>query len=155
MTHPAADTGPLRVFADPHGRRRVIVRWLSIGACGISSSYVALASIGLLGGPQVPLLPWPHAQSSQTPGDPRGHGGDKAQHRRQIAAGGLPAPGAPAPGASATATPSRSPSPAPGRSATPSPQPSPTDTKVTNPAGKTPPGRNRTASPSPRGTKPA
>jgi hypothetical protein len=144
MTHRAADTGPLRVFADPRGRRRVIVRWLAIGACGISSSYVALASLGLLGGPQVPLLPWPHAQSSQTPGDPRGHVGGKANHGRQVAAGTSAAP-----------TPSTSPSPAPGRSATPSPQPSPTGTTVTNRAGKTPPGRNGAASPSPHGTKPA
>jgi len=142
-----ADAGPRRVFADPRGRRRVIVRWLSIGAGGVFSGYVAIAGIGLLGGPQVPLLPWPAPHSSQAPGDPHGNA---AQHRRQGAAAGLPTPNAAIPGGPAAATPS----PAPGRSAAPLLQPSPTNTTLTNRAGKTPPGRNRTASPSPRRIQP-
>jgi hypothetical protein len=146
MKQRIADTGPLRVFSDPRGRRRIVVGWLAVGAGGIFSSFVAMAGIGLLGGPHVPLLPWPHAPGQQH-ADPHGPLGDRARHGRQVTAGGLPTPGAP--GTRATSTPS----PAPGRSATPSPHPSPTSTTVTNRTGRTPPGRNRTPSPSPRRTK--
>src|SRR5260370_12480282 len=119
MKHRIVDTGPSRVFADPRGRRRVIVRWLSIGTGGIFSGYVAMVGIGLLGGPQVPLLPWPHAHSSQAPADP---GGQAAQHRRQAAAAaGLPTPSAPTPGR----PPTHPPTPPPGHPPTPPPHPPP------------------------------
>jgi hypothetical protein len=138
-----ATTGPQPVFADSRGRRRVIIRWLAIGAGAIISGFVVVAAVGLLGGPQVPVLPWPHQHAGRASlGDP---GTGSPPGAAATTGAGLPARG----GAAA----SQSPNPAP--QVSPTVSPSSVVATTTNRAGKTPPGQNRTQSPSPHRTRPA
>lgn len=47
---PSMAAGSLSVFADPAGRRRIVVRRLAVGAGLLLCAYLVFAAIGLLGG---------------------------------------------------------------------------------------------------------
>lgn len=78
--------GERGIFAGPAGRRRVRIRWLAVAAGLVLAGCLVVAAVGLLGGPKVPLLPWPRPAGQPGPGPatgPQGHGSP----------GGHPAPG--------------------------------------------------------------
>lgn len=135
---PSMAAGSLSVFADPAGRRRIVVRRLAVGAGLLLCAYLVFAAIGLLGGPKAPLVPWPELQAQPRTGPvPGTHPGREqpsspAEQVDQVAPA-LPA-GSRSPRPSPTqrlakrASPSRSPAPAPSRAPSSQPSPSPPPT---------------------------
>jgi hypothetical protein len=131
--------GTQQVFADPHGRRRIILLPLAIGAGCLLGGFALVVAAGFAGGPAVPFLQVPQVQPGTA-----SHGGGSSQQAAEPAR----------PAASASPTPAASaltgqPKPASSPSATGG-----TSAGLANRAGKTPPGRARAASPAPRGTRP-
>lgn len=133
--------GTRQVFADPRGRRRIILLPLAIGAGSLLCGFVIIVGVGFLGGPEVPFLRVAHAHPGGTSySDPSSH---RAAASVRPAASPTPAPTA---GAIAGQPQASSPSQAPAQAGA--------STNPANRAGKTPPGLARAGSPTPRGNRP-
>lgn len=136
---PAAPDAP-GIFADPSGRRRIRLRWLAAGAGLLLSGFLAVAAIGLFGGPTAPLLPWTRPRAEPVPGSPLA-----TQHHHSPAhRGALRAPPGPTPrilaGSHAPRAP-RSSATAPGSTSSTAP--------TSAPSQHTPPGLAHKPSPGP------
>ncbi len=57
MTTPGPP-GQVPVFTDPSGRRRRRMRRVGVGLTAVFITCMAVAAVGMLGGPQAPFIPW-------------------------------------------------------------------------------------------------